>query len=447
MQEEIATHARDISRALGGKVSEKEIENELNNYLNVYRVSLDTAKRSIVRKHGGDPTGLQLGVSKTIKELIPGEQSVDMLCRIVSVDGRQIDVEGGSKDILYGILGDQTGTVPFTAWVVEGLDFHKGDVIRVRNAYTKEFRGQVQVNFGNRTTLAKESPDALPPYEPGKGSVPRGPPTPMKVVDLKEGSSNVSIIVRVLDVEKRQVQVNGDAKTVFSGTLADETGKVKFSAWKDFSISPSDTIKIEGGYVKAWRGIPQFSFDERSEVSKLEASTLPAVEELEKSPRVWIEDLAERGGAIDVVVRGIVIDIKEGSGLVYRCPECKRVLRKMACRIHGEVQGAPDLRVKAVVDDGSGALIAVFGKDLTEGLLGKTLEACITEAKENMSQEVVRDQLADLLVAQPVEVRGNVTSDDYGLMMIVDGAKILKVDVEQEARAMLEELEGLEDTA
>ena len=447
MREEIASHAKDISKALGGKVSEQEIENELNNYLNVYRVSLDTAKRSIVKKHGGDPSGLSIGVSKTIRELIPGEQSVDLLCRIVSVDGRQIDVEGGSKAILYGILGDQTGTVPFTAWVVEGLDIHKGDVIRVRNAYTKEFRGQVQVNFGNRTTVTKEAPDALPPFEPGKFPAPTGKPTPLKVVDLKEGSSNVSITVRVLDIDKRRVTVSGDAKTVFSGTIADETGKVKFSAWKDFELSPGDTVKIEGGYVKAWRGIPQFSFDERANVAKVEASTLPTIEELEKSPRVWIEDLAERGGAVDVIVRGIVIDIKEGSGLVYRCPECKRVLRKMACRIHGEVQGTPDLRVKAVVDDGSGALIAVFGKELTEGLLSKTLEACIAEAKENMSQEVVRDQLADLLVAQPVEVRGNVTSDDYGLMMIVDTARILKVDVEQEARAMLEELEGLEDSA
>jgi replication factor A1 len=98
--------------------------------------------------------------------------------------------------------------------------------------------------------------------------------------------------------------------------------------------------------------------------------------------------------------------------------------------------------VKAVLDDGSGALTAVFGKDLTEGLLDKTVEECIAQAKEAMSQEVIRDQLADLLVAQPVEVRGNVTSDDYGLMMIVDQAKILKVDVREEARAMLEELEG-----
>jgi len=447
MAEEVAPHAKDISRALGGKVSEKEIENELNNYLNVYRVSLDTAKRSIVRKHGGNPADLAMGVSKTIKDLIAGEQSVDLLCRVVSVDGRQIDVEGGAKDILYGILGDQTGTVPYTAWVTEGLSLHKGDVIRIRNAYTKEFRGQVQVNFGNRTSIAKESPDALPPYDPGKSAPPTGKPTPLKVIDLREGTSNIALTVRVLDVEKKQVAVNGDAKIVFSGVLADETGKVKFSAWKDFGLSKGDIILIEGGYVKVWRGIPQLSFDERSKVSKLEATALPPTEELEKSPRVWIEDLAERGGAVDVAVRGIIIDIKEGSGLVYRCPECKRVLRKMACRIHGEVQGTADLRVKAVVDDGSGALIAVFGRELTEGLLGKTLEKCIEEAKESMSQEVVRDQLADILVAQPVEVRGNVTIDDYGLMMIVESAKILKVDVEQEARAMLEELEGLEDTA
>jgi len=45
-------------------------------------------------------------------------------------------------------------------------------------------------------------------------------------------------------------------------------------------------------------------------------------------------------------------------------------------------------------------------------------------------------------VAQPIEARGNVTSDDYGLMMIVETAKLLKVDVQSEAREMLEGLEG-----
>jgi replication factor A1 len=92
----------------------------------------------------------------------------------------------------------------------------------------------------------------------------------------------------------------------------------------------------------------------------------------------------------------------------------------------------PDLRVKAVVDDGSGAMVAIFNRQLTEGLLKKTLDACVAESKDN--QEVIRDQLADMLVAQPVEVTGDVTCDDYGLMMQVNSARVLKVDLAEEAK-------------
>src|SRR5437762_2497872 len=353
VKEELAPHVHDITRALGNKVSEQEIERELSSYLNVYRVSLDTAKRSIVKKHGGNPATLTTGISKTLRELMPGEQSVNLLARIVSVNERDVTVEGGSKRILYGILGDPTTTIPFTAWEPLPVPLAKGDVVRVQNAYTKEYRGQVQVNFGIRTAVAKESPTALPEFKPGAGQPYVGKPTAVRVADLRAPS------------ERRNV-----------------------------------------------------------------------------SPRMWIEDLAERGGAADVTVRGILIDLREGSGLVYRCPECRRVLRKGACRLHGEVKGEPDLRVKAVLDDGSGAVTAVFDRELTEALLDKTLDACIAAAKEAMSTDIVRDELADVLVAQPIEVRGNVTSDDYGLMMIVESAKMLKVDVQAEAREMLEGLEG-----
>ncbi len=444
MRDELAPHVHDITRALGGKVSEQEIEKELSNYINVYRVSLDTAKRSIVKKHGGNPAHLSLGIAKTIRELVPGENSVNLLVRLVSVNEKQIDSENGPRTILFGILGDATATVPFTAWEPLPFEPARGDVVRVLNAYTKEYRGQVQVNLGTRTVVTKESPDLLPPPPAGVGgpSPAAAKATPAKIVDMREGSSNIAFTARVLSVEAREVDVDGGKKTVYSGVLADETAKSQFSAWKDFALAEGDVLRVEGAYVKSWRGIPQVSFDERALVKKLDDKALPPMDELARSPRMWIEDLSERGGGVDVTVRGILIDLKEGSGLISRCPECKRVLRKGVCRIHGEVSGSPDLRVKAVLDDGSGALTAVFGKALTEGLLDKTVEECIAEAKEAMSQEVIRDRLADLLVAQPIEARGNVTSDDYGLMMIVDQAKILKVDVQEEARAMLEELEG-----
>jgi replication factor A1 len=442
VKEELAPHVQDINRALGNKVSEQEIERELSSYLNVYRVSLDTAKRSIVKKHGGNPATLATGVSKTLRELMPGDQSVNLLARIVSVNEKDVTIEGGSKRILYGILGDPTTTIPFTAWEPLTIPLAKGDVVRVQNAYTKEYRGQVQVNFGVRTAVAKEAPTALPEYKAGLGQPYVGRPTAVRIVDLREGASNVAVTARILSVERREVEVDGAPKAVFSGVLADETGKTQFSAWKDFELKDDEVLRIEGAYVKSWRGIPQISFDERAAITRLKADLLPPFEQLNVSPRMWIEDLAERGGAADVTVRGILIDLREGSGLVYRCPECRRVLRKGACRLHGEVKGEPDLRVKAVLDDGSGALTAVFDRELTEALLDKTLDACIAAAKEAMSTDIVRDELADILVAQPIEARGNATSDDYGLMMIVESAKLLKVDVQAEAREMLEGLEG-----
>jgi replication factor A1 len=435
-KEQIAPHVKDITRALGNKVSEAEIERELNSYLNVYRVPLGTAKKSIVKKHGGNPSLLSLGVQKTIVDLTPNEFSVDLLARVVSVNEREIEVEGVAKTILYGIFGDTTGTVPFTAWKADAVDLEKGDIVKIQNAYTKEFRGEVQINLGNRTTVDKESPDALPPYEP-----PERPPTSLELGKLRGGLSNISVVGRVVSIESREVDVEGQKKTVFSGLMGDSTGKTQFSAWADFELRENDVVKIDGGYSKSWRGIPQLGFDDRAKVEILKDADFTSLEEIMRSSRIWIEEIAERGGAVDATVRGILIDVKDGSGLIFRCPECNRVLRKGACRIHGEVDGAPDLRVKAVVDDGSAALTAILGKDLTENLLRKSLEECMEGAKEAMSHEVIRDELADLLVAQPVELRGNVTSDDYGLMMISESAEILEIDVQEEAQKMLSELE------
>src|SRR5439155_23571198 len=85
VKEELAPHVHDITRALGNKGREQEIERELSSYVNVYRVSLDTAKRSIVKKHCGSPATLATGISKTLRELMPGEQSGDLPARIASV--------------------------------------------------------------------------------------------------------------------------------------------------------------------------------------------------------------------------------------------------------------------------------------------------------------------------------------------------------------------------
>ena len=429
-----APHIDDIARVLGDKVDRDTIARELDEYLNVYRVPLGTAKESIVKKHGGNPQSLEASIFRKLSDLRPDEPSVDLLVRVVAANGKTISVDGNEKDIVYGIFGDETGTLQFTAWDASRFQYEKGDVLRIVSAYTKGWNDEVQVNLGDRAAVTREEEDALPPPPQGADAVTGGA---VSVSDLRAGMRGLDLTFRVLDVAPRQVNVKGEEKTVWSGSLADGTGMIEFSSWQDFELEQGDVVHLQGGYIRTWRGVPQLSFDGRDDVEKLASDALPPAEELASETLVSIEDLERRGGAHSVAVNGIMIEVREGSGLVFRCEECGRVVRKGTCSIHGRVESTADLRVKGVVDDGTGSLSVIINRELTEGLLERSLEECKALAQEAFDPEVVRDLLVDRLVAKPVKVTGNVVSDDFGLMMIVRDVSDVRVDVKGEAEELL----------
>jgi replication factor A1 len=156
------------------------------------------------------------------------------------------------------------------------------------------------------------------------------------------------------------------------------------------------------------------------EIKRLLDSNLPTIEELGSDKISRIDNLLDKGGGLDVTVEGTILDVKDGSGLIMRCPECNRVLRGSECMVHGTKSGVADLRIKAVLDDGSDALMAVFNSDLTTKLIGKTLKECEKELNDVGPDylNVLTDELNDILLLHPIRLRGTVTTDDYGAMMI-----------------------------
>jgi replication factor A1 len=434
-QDQIAPHVEDISRVLGEKVDKTEIERMLMNYIEIYKISVDDAKRAIVKHFGGSPGGLTRagGDQKKLEELQGDEQNVDLLVRLVAVGPKQVTVKGQQRVIHTGVLADESGSRTFTAWTSD-FPYEKGEVLSIKNAYCRSWRDSVDIQMGDRVRIKKEPDDSLPSFKDLGGTY--------KATDLRDGLTGVSMVARVLEVEKREVEVEGLRKNVFSGLLADESGKVNFTSWHDFGLKTGDLIRVENGYVKSWRGIPQFTFDERGHVEKLPDKDFPSLKELLAARRVYIGDLVERGGAVGAEVHGVVIDVKSGSGLVFRCPECNRVVQKGACNLHGKVEGKPDLRIKAVIDDGTGALTAIVNRPLTEGLLGKDLDEAKAEAMKAMTSDIIYDQLRDKLLIESVRATGRVTSDDFGLMLLVDNIETYTPEVETDARALLEEIEG-----
>ncbi len=434
MDKKYAKHVDEILSAVSDSTGREEIEKEFRNYVEEFRLSVLEAKKLIARKHGVTLSFSSEPMKKTIGELNPGDNNVDMLCRVVFVSEKTITSDGEEKVILSGILGDDSGTVPFTLWEKGDTSLEKGNVVRIENSHITEWRDEPQVNIGERGKLEKVDDSEMPPFT---GTVKRSAPL-CKISEIGDSAGNISVIGRILSIESREVNVSGEKKDVLSGIMADETGKISFTCWGKAKIKRGNAVKVNSGYLRKWRGMPQLNFD-CAAVEKSDEK-LPSEEKLIIPLNVSIEELKRMGGMVDASVSGVILDVREGSGLVFRCPECNRVLQKNQCRIHGEMEGEPDLRAKAVLDDGSGALTVILGKDLTEKLMKKSLDKCLKEAKKAMDQGIVKDQLFDMLVAQSARVMGNVTSDDFGLMLVANDMEFVTIDPKSEAKEMLEGL-------
>ena len=153
------------------------------------------------------------------------------------------------------------------------------------------------------------------------------------------------------------------------------------------------------------------TFGEKASVTRPEID-FPDRNTLDKGTKCTIEDIERIGGAADAVIIGSVIDVKPGSGILFRCPECHRPVMKGVCQTHGQVTPVPDLRIKAILDDGTGSMMAVLGKELTEKLTSITLADALEEGKSIMDFDFLGPRFEKKLLAQPIEVRGRVTSDE-----------------------------------
>jgi len=432
--DDLQSHIDDILDVLSEEsekeVNREELEKQLRKFID-YGVPVEQAKQTLIKKFSGSTT-LPLSTERTlIVDLKSNVSSVNLLCRVIAINPKEITVKGEKRKIFYGIFGDESGTIQFTAW--KDFEIEKGQVLEVTNAYTREWQETIQLNLGDRVQIKKADEDKLPEanYEPKEA----------KIKDLKSGFGAVEITARIIDLNERTVEADGKTKKVFSGIIGDETGKAQFTSWYDFKFKEGDVVKISGGYVKSWKGIPQLTFDEKASVKKLDGSKLS--KDKMQTQKMPLYELVEKRGALDVEVEGTVIEIRDGSGFVMRCPECNRALQNDECKIHGKVKGKPDIRTKIVVDDGTGCVNSIMGREITEKLLGKTLEECKKMAEKSKDGNALADMMNSLLFAHRINIQGNALGDEFGTTVIAKKAKVVDVDIKETAERLSQELEGI----
>ena len=434
--EELTPHVEELKRVLTD-VDESVILEELDTYLNKYRLDIESAKRGIIRKLGGSTVGFvtAAAVQKKIGELTGSEQNVDIIAKVIFVENKDITVKGTPKTIISGLLGDDTGSASFTIWRNEP-QLTKGEVYRFKNCYTKKWNDRVQINLGDRgvVEIAKDVKIDMPERNYTMSS------SEMKIGEIRDGVGNVTVTGRIMTVEVRNITVKDEPRTVYSGIIADDTGKIQYSAWSDFQLKAGETICVKNAYIRSWKGIPQLNLGERCEISRVDDTFDEAA--VGGSNEKTVGEIVKYGGGLDIVLKGDIVDIRSGSGLIKRCPQCNRSILNDQCMTHGTVDPIPDLRLKFVLDDGTGSVSAIVNRENTEKLTGVTLQAA-TELSKARGPEFVVKELAEKLLAKHVMIRGNVMSDDYGPMMIVKDASMEDVDVQAEARKLLKDVEAV----
>ncbi len=432
---DLAPAIEELKKVLGDRVDEETLVAELNKYINEYHVELTSAKRGIIRKYGGADTGFATAesASKKIADLTGTESNVDITAKVVYVENKSITVKGLSKTIVSGIIGDDSGTASFTVWEPGSVQLEKGSVYVFRKCYCKTWNDKVQVNIGRNGAIAP-APDVS--FEV-PGNVVTLSASDVAIGDIREGMGNVNVKGKVLSVEARRINVKGVEKVVYSGLIADPTGKIQYSAWHDFGLKGGDVISAKNCYIRAWKGIPQLNIGDRAEVQRLDETM-----DIESGEtRRTADEITRVGGGLDLTVEGTVVDVKSGSGLIKRCPECRRALNNGACTAHGPVDGIPDLRLKLVVDDGTGAIGASVNREGTEKLAGVSLQSAIDVASRKGESAVAGDIMRKVLLRR-IRISGNVMSDEYGPTMIVSSASIVETDLQAEAEKLLAEVEA-----
>ena len=397
-------HAEELASDLG--VDKEEVKDDLENLVS-YSVPMDEAKDSLRRKYGdGSDSGGSAPSTKEIGDITTADSNVSVTVVVLTCGKRSIQYQGDNQVIFEGEMADETGKISYTAWEDVGLE--AGQTLQLGNAGVREWEGNPELNIGQNTTVSLADDDLDVAYEIGGDA---------SLADLEAGDRGVNVEVKVMEREEKTINGRDGETEILSGVVADETARLPFTDWEPRpELTEGASVRIEDVFIRQFRGVPSVNVSEFSTVAELDRE----VEPQESAPQVPIGEAVDSGGLFDVELVGNAIALRDGSGLIERCPECGRVVQNGQCRSHGDVDAQDDLRTKIILDDGTGTVTAVLDDGLTEQVYGGDIEDAKEHAREEMDKEVVADAIRERVVGREFTVRGSLSVDEYGANLEVE---------------------------
>lgn len=216
-------------------------------------------------------------------------------------------------------------------------------------------------------------------------------------VEDVDATDNTSTELKLDEIEQddQSVDVEGEVVTVYDdthdaikqkGRIGDDTGTVGFVEFKGDSDHPTleegKSYRFENAVTDEYRGNYSVKLLQNTEVEELDRD-------------IEVDDGNE-------TITAPIVNVLDGSGLIERCPDddCTYVIDDRACPDHGHTDGEDDLRIMAHIDTGHEVQRVIIGTDLTEEIMGFTVDDAVDKAHDAMDKEVVTDEIREELVGR-----------------------------------------------
>jgi replication factor A1 len=372
------------------EVPADEVESRMRLLVEKFGVPEGEATRSVVnyflKEHGIAPASFVARKSESLKvgEINSPSRWIDLEAKVVEL------WEPTSSAISQtGLIGDETGTIKFVKWTKSELpDLELGKSYHFKNVVTDEFQGRFSVKLNRTSGIEELASEIAAADAPAGGQVQE-----MKISEISEPA-------RWIDLKAKVVQLWDPTSETISqtGLIGDDSGVIKFVKW-----AKSDLPDLAEGESYLFKNVVTDEFEGRFSVKLNRTSGFETLEEeIEVSPQ-------------EAKFTGAIVDVQKGSGLIKRCPICRRMLTKGVCGEHGKQEGTYDLRIKAVLDDGLKVQEVLINRERTESLVGISMEEAKTMAMEALDHEVVRGMIGERLLGRYYTVSGP-TVDRYILV-------------------------------
>lgn len=331
-----------------------------------------------------------------------------IVVKILSMKERETKSDRGEGIYYYGLLGDESGTIPYTAWTMPAT-IRQGDVVELRNFNARKYNDSLRVYIDSKTDVILRPDDKLEVKRVYKE---------YRIKDLSMRDQYVTVSGLAHNVLEKTFERDGAERNVTHCTLEDDTGSIRLSLF-DRKLEEGSTVKIEGARLSEYKGHYRLSAGERAVITPAKIAALP-------EHRMY--NIFELLSPVDSVsITGLVVHVGEKGGLVRRCNECRKTLEDIKCPEHPDAGFMLDLFSYFTVEDGTGDLQCTAGRAALTDIL-KISDDDLEPSKSRLTKVDVSNRLAEKLVESPLILTGDLVTGTNGLSFRV--RKIEPIDAD-----------------